>query len=108
MSVVRNIDNIKYFAPIAISRLYEKQQQYFNCNTGAGNNVMNFTLYKDSIFNQRRIHSEKQFSKMQKMMFAKNKDGDYTQIKSPAKQQVQAQQQQAEHKQTEHQQQELQ
>ena len=85
MSVVRNIDNIKYFAPIAISRLYEKQQQYFNCNIGQNSSLTNTMSYQ-----QRRIHSEKQFEKMQKMMFAKNKDGDYTTAKS----QAQAQQQQ--------------
>ena len=84
MSVVRNIDNIKYFAPIAISRLYEKQQQqYFNYNSG---NLSN------NVFHKRRIQSEKQFEKMQKMMFAKNKDGDYAQVTSPAWKQTQAKQ----------------
>ncbi len=91
MSVVRNIDNIKYFAPIAISRLYEKQQQqYFNYKVGSSN----------SIFHQRRIQSEKQFEKMQKMMFAKNKDGEYTQVTSPTWQQhKQTQEQQTQEKQ---------
>ena len=88
MSVVRNIDNIKYFAPIAISRLYEKQQ-YFNCNIGQDSILTNTVSYQ-----QRRIHSEKQFKKMQKMMFAKNKDGDYTTAKSQAQAQQQQQQQQ--------------
>ena len=89
MSVVRNIDNIKYFAPIAISRLYEKQQQYFNCNIGKNLSITNTVSYQ-----QRRIHSEKQLEKMQKMMFAKNKDGDYTTVKSQEQQsQSQAQSQ---------------
>ena len=81
MAAARNIDNIKYFAPIAISRLYEKQAQFFNTLNDSKCLALNM--------NQRRVQSEKQFEKMQKMIFAKSKDGNYT-TPAPAAAQGQA------------------
>ncbi len=90
MSATTNVHNIKYFAPIAISRLYEKQALFLN------NKPMSMQQYMEQPhMKQRRIQSEKQFEKMQKMMFAKSKENGWQAYNAPTRsQQAQTQTQQ--------------
>ena len=96
MSATINVHNIKYFAPIAISRLYEKRAAFLN------NNPMSMQQYiEQPHMKQRRIQSEKQFDKMQKMMFAKSKENGWQAYNAPTQAQqtqiqIQAQQPQKE------------
>ena len=69
MSTSVNIQNIKYIAPIAISRLYEQRQSFFMLtNSGASKTPPSFIQQ----MHERRIQSEKNMERIQKKMLASN------------------------------------
>jgi hypothetical protein len=96
MSASVSLQNIKYIAPVAVSRLYEQRHSFFQVlNSGSTKTPPPIlaSIMMSPQMQERRIQSEKNMERIQKKMIASNSTNGfaYTQAATATKSQTKPQ-----------------